>query len=502
MIEGRRKDLSALHVVRGSLVSLGGSIGARLLGFAAMAALARLLLPEDFGVFATAMIFIGLCRALMNRQFHLALVRLPEIERSHFDTAFTMSLIWGLLAGGTLFAGADLLAGVMNTPAVAPALRLMSLALMIEGFYSPAFVRYERNLDLRPEVVLEWTGKILQYAVSISLAVLWQSYWALVLGFLAFTVVRVILSHVFAPWPPRLDLTHARAFLSFGGWLSGTGLAGYAIGFTDVTLVAARLGTASVGFYNLAAEVVRMASDYLAMPLGRTVYPGLSAVIHDPVRLRQAFLDAVEVLLGLMLPIGVGLALVAPEAIPLLLGRQWTEAAPVVSVLAPAAAISTVSYAAQSIVMAEGRTRAMFVRNVVVAVVQLPLILLGIVWGGLVGAAAGRAMGMMLHGVLSLLIAAPMAGVPAGRLLLISWRSLAASAVMALAVIWLHGITSGWAGADELTGRFLLTALVAKVAFGATVYLSVHATLWFLAGRPRGLEQFLVTRLLPALRRT
>ncbi|MDK3074567.1 lipopolysaccharide biosynthesis protein [Sedimentitalea sp. JM2-8] len=495
MIETRRADLSAGHVVRGALVSLGGSLGSRLLGFLAIAILARLLLPHDFGIVATAMIFIGLCRTLMSRQFHLALIRLPEVDRSHYDTAFTLTLIWGLVTACGLFLGAGLLAQVMATPEIEPVLRVMALALLLEGLQSPVFARFERNIDMRPAVILDWTAKLAQYVVSIGLALLWHSYWALVLGFLAFTLAHITLSYVFAPYHPRLSFAHARAFLAFGGWLSGTGLAGYAINFSDVTLIAMRLGSASVGIYNLAAEMVRMASDYLAMPLSRAIYPGLSAVAHDRTRMRLAFLDAIEVSLGLMLPIGVGLGLAAPEVVRLVLGANWMGAVPVIQILAPAAGFACVSHAAQSIVMADGRTRAMFARNVTVAVIQLPLILAGIIWAGLPGAACGRAAGMLMQGMLSLVIAAPLAGVTSARLLLTPYRSIVACVLMACGVIWLDQVVLIPAAAPLLIG------LGAKIATGVVIYVLCHLGLWILSGRPRGFEHFLLARLMPALRR-
>lgn len=495
MIETRRTDLAARHVVRGALLSMGGSLGSRLLGFAALAILARILLPHDFGIVATAMIFIGLCRTLMNRQFHLALIRMPEVDLSHYDTAFTLTLIFGLATSVLLFLSAGFLASVMGAPEIAPVLRVMSLALLVEGVQSPVFARFERNIDMRPDVISDLVAKLAQYVVSIGLALLWQSYWALVIGFLAFTFTRVALSYVFARYRPRLSLTQTGAFLAFGGWLSGTGLAGYAISFTDVALIAARLGTASIGVYNIAAEMVRMVTDYLSMPLSRAIYPGLSAVSHDPARMQRAFLDAVEVMLGLMLPIGVGFCLAAPEMVRLALGENWGEAVLVIQILAPAAGFATVGFVAQSVVMAAGRTRAMFVRNVIVVAIQLPLILLGIAWAGLAGAACGRAAGMLMQGLVSLVIAAPVAGVTVLSLLHAPWRSIAASLLMA------GGL--GWLDQAVLIPVSLSPALSLgiKVATGVTLYSISHLFLWALVGRPRGFEHFMLSRLSPALRR-
>ena len=211
--------------------------------------------------------------------------------------------------------------------------------------------------------------------------------------------------------------------------------------------------------------------------------------------MRRAFLDAIEVSLGLMLPIGVGLGLAAPEVVRLALGGNWSAAVPVVQILAPAAGFATVGFAAQSVVMAAGRTRAMFARNVIVAAIQLPLILLGIAWAGLPGAACGRAAGMLMQGILALVIAAPVAGLAVSRLLRAPWRSIAASLLMAGGVTWLdQAVLIPSAMPPALS-------LGAKVATGAALYALSHLLLWGLAGRPRGFEHFLLSRLFPALRR-
>jgi PST family polysaccharide transporter len=211
--------------------------------------------------------------------------------------------------------------------------------------------------------------------------------------------------------------------------------------------------------------------------------------------MRRAFLDELEISLGLMLPISVGLALAAPEIVRLVLGPNWSAAIPVIQILAPAAGFACVSYAAQSIVMADGRTRAMFARNVIVAAIQLPLILLGIAWAGLPGAACGRAAGMLMQGILSLVIAAPIAGLAVSRLLRAPWRSIAASLLMAGGVIWLDQAV--------LIPSTMPPALSlgAKIATGVVIYVLCHLGLWILSGRPRGFEQFLLARLMPALRR-
>lgn len=486
----------AARVARGASLSVVGNLGIRILGMASIAVLGRLLTPEDFGLVAIAMIFVALTEALANRQFDLALIRLPEVTPRHFDTAFTFALLWGLIAGGAIFLAADPAAAFLGEPGLAPVLHWLSLAPVLDGLRNPRFVEFQRRLAFLPEIMLGFAGKAAQALVSILLAVAFANHWAMVAGYLAFGATRLAVSYAARPARPRLSLACWRDFLGFGGWLSGTGFLTFLLQRSDTAIVGSTLGTAAVGLYNLGSELALMATHYLALPVTRTIYPGLAAVAGDPVRFRRAVRNAQEALLGLMLPVGIGTALTAHEIVVALVGTKWLGAVPVLMTLAPALTASLVVLNIQSVLMIAGDTRSMFGRNLVVALVQIPLLALGLWLLGLPGALLARVAAIALQTALTLRIAARVTGEPVLAPLLAARRSLVAAAAMAAAILLLD---PGHPAPD--TTPAALAAAARKVATGALVYGAVHLLLWVLAGRPEGFETRLLGPLMRRLRR-
>jgi O-antigen/teichoic acid export membrane protein len=489
----------ARRIAAGASLFVLGNLGARLLGIVSLGVLGRLLTPDDFGIIAITMLVIGISDALMSRQFDLALIRTREIDRQHFDTAFTLSLSWGLLAGGAIFALSGWIALLLDTPALGSVLKWLAVAPVIEGLRNPRFVEFERGLAFLPDTLVNLGAKTLQIAVAIGLAALLRNYWAMVAGYLAFVITRLVLGYLLRPYRPGLSLRHFREFLSFGGWIGGTGLLGLLIQKSDVALIGATLGTAVVGIYNIGSELTLTATQYLAGPVARAVYPGLSAVAGDPARLRRGYYRAQEILMGILLPLGIGTALVAREAVLVLVGAKWEAAIPVLQILAPVSAVSLVVFNIQSLLMVDGSTRSMFGRNLAVAAFQIPAIALGLWSFGLAGAIVARALALLLHIGLSLKLAARLTGDPALATFLVVWRSIAAAAAMAAGVLLLAHFQ---AGADSL--RSLLANGAEKALLGMLLYPAAHLALWAASGRPEGFEtaatglaRRLLRRLLP-----
>ena len=473
------------NIAFGASISIAATIGTRLLGIITIGVLGRVLTPQDFGVIAIALIFVGLSEAIMSRQFDLACIRTTDIADSHYNTNFTLSCLWGLFAGGTLLVLADPIATLMGEPKVAPVLRLLALVPVLDGLRNPYFVGYERGLNFVPDIGTNFAAKAAQTIASIALALWWGNYWAMAWALVVFTGARAILTHALKPSRIRFELTHWKEFLIFGGWLSGTGIMRFIMARTDTAMISSKLGTATVGLYNLAFELTQLATTYLAMPLMRIIYPGLSSMSHDRQRLKAAYYKAQAILLGILLPIGFGIALIAREAIIIFVGTKWLDAVPVLHILMPASAVAVLVYNVQAVIMVDGNTRAMFLRNLTVAIVQIPAIWFGLIWYGFVGAVTARALALLLHTGLTLAIAARVTKDPWWLTLTTAWRSFGAVVFMSAAILGLSAILP-----LPQTMPDAITSLVFKVSCGMTVYVVSHVLLWLASGRPEGIETF------------
>jgi PST family polysaccharide transporter len=473
------------RVTRGAAALVGANLATRVLGALSVVAVARLLSPEDYGVLALAMVVVGLAEVLTNLQFANALVRLPTVEKADLDTAFAMTALRGLVGAAGVLLSADAAAALLGEPRVAEALTIMALAPLLDGLRNPRLALFARNVDFRPEIVVEIGGRVVAVAVTVALAVTIGDFRALAIGPVAGSAAAAALSHLAAPARLGWSLARWRPFLSFGGWLSAAGVVNFLNYRLDAAILGSALGAGAVGRYTMGEQMATIATHQLAYPLTRALYPGLAAVAADRARLRAAHRKAQTTILGLLMPVGVGSALSAVEIVRLLAGPQWSDAAPIVAVLAPVMAFGMIGSSAQAVSMAVGDTRAIFVVGVANLAVRLPLVLIGLWAGGLMGVVYAR-VGSGLFATLSMLA---LAGRQTGDSMLapltLTWRTMAACAVMAAAVASLGG------PADDGT-LAAAVSLGTKAATGAAVYVSAHLALWALCSRPDGFERFIL----------
>jgi O-antigen/teichoic acid export membrane protein len=496
-------DRLGSRVTAGAAVFVLGNVANRLIGVLSLAVLGRLLTPDDFGLVALALIVTGFIDAVVNDQFTTGLIRERTLEQGHFDTAFTLGTIWGLGAALVMLAFAGPLAALLDAPDLAAALRWLALVPLLNGLRNPRFALYMRNLDYWPNLVFALVPRLLSTAAAILFAVALGDYWALVISAIVLALASTVVTHGMRPGPLALRLPFWRDFLGFGGWLSAAGVMRFAARKSDAAIVGGLLDLRSVGYYNMGTELATTAVQQLSASIVKATFPGLAAVSADRARLWSGYLKVLETSVAVMAPIAVGIGLAAGEAVRIVVGPQWAEAAPVIALLGPATAIGVISTAAQTVVTVEGRTRGLFMRSLTVFAVQTPLIVLGILALGIMGAVYARVAGIVLSTAMTVAMVSRLTEGSLAETLRRPWRSVVAVVAMAAAVLALDaGVLIPTLGLPAAAGIGpALTALAAKAAVAATVYGAVHLGLWVAVGRPDGAERHVLDLAAAALRR-
>ncbi|MCZ7566047.1 MAG: oligosaccharide flippase family protein [Burkholderiales bacterium] len=290
------------------------------LGFLSTLILARLLLPEDFGLVAMAISISALLDVFADFSFDLALIRDQRATREHYDTAWTLELLILMLYGLCLLLIAFPAAWFFNEPRLVPLMAMLALVAVIGGFNNIGVVAFRKELDFRKEFLYLGGRKLAMFMTTIPLAFLLGNYWALMLGILAGVAVGVALSYLAHPYRPRFCLKHWRELFGFSRWVVVTNLADF-IPLHFATFVLGRIaGVANVGVYSVGAELARLPTTELVAPIDRAVYPGYAKLSHDKDALRRHYLAALGLIAALGLPAALGIAAVAPFAVPVLLG--------------------------------------------------------------------------------------------------------------------------------------------------------------------------------------
>ncbi len=450
-----------------------------LLGLASTMILARLLLPQDFGLVAIATTVAVLAASIGELSLSSALVQHADPQRHHFDSAWTLNIIRAAVLAAVLAAAAWPLAALYGDNRLVAILLVIAATTFLGGFGNPRLVVFTRDLVFWQEFAMGVSQKLLGFVVAMGVALVYKSYWALVAGGVAAQLLGVGLSYALLPYRPGLRLRGGRELFAFSLWLTLGRIVNTINWRSDQLLIGYFLGSNTLGHYSFGDNIAALPTREATAPVAQTLFPAFSRLAHDRARLRAAYVRGQTLMSALALPIGCGLALIAEPLIIVSVGEKWLPAVVVIQILASVFALQTLSSSLQSLAMALGETRSLFRRDFANLGIRLPLIIIGLVAGGLVGVLLARVVSGLAGMVINMALVRRLTGLSIGAQVAANGRSLAAVGIMvAVLAILQH---TGLGAADVPTLALLVGA-------GAASYAGALVLLWRLGGRPPGPE--------------
>jgi len=474
----------SLHgrVARGAAWILAANLSARLLGAVNTIVVARLLVPGDIGLVAVATIAMQLLQGLSDIGVSQTVVKFRDSGRDDLNTLFTLSVLRGLAVAAILAAAAPLMGAVYDDPRMAGVFLGVAAFPVITGLINPRFYELERELKFSREFMATVLNKLAGVAVSVSVAVAFRTYWAIILGLLAGGSVQLVLSYGMRPFAPRLSLKSFDKIFGFTSWLAGVSFVAALNNKLDVPILARMLGAGGAGAYFMGFQLCELAAGQLAAPLSRAIYPGLAMMQDDAERMRSGFLRGVEALGLVAMPAAFGLAFVAEDLISVLLGEKWRAAIPVIQILAPVIGLQSLFLASQGYAVARGLPRLVFFRELAFLLIRLPVFIWAVIAHGLLGAAFAAAGAGLLHVGLNLALYARVSGRAFWEPLWSARRTIAAAAAMAVYFLFARD------GVIAAAGPSAAVRLGLDVCIGAALYVVALSAIWRLEGRPSGVE--------------
>jgi len=473
------------RVIRGAAWIGSGRLGVRLIGVISTLILARLLTPEDFGLVAVAMAFVGMLSQMSAFGFNEALIRFQEPTTEDYATAWTLNAARGVAVSLLLLGLAGPIASFYGDERVAPVLAVVAVIPLVNGFENVRFIDFEKKMNFRPLSAVMVGVKLLSFITAVTIAIITRSYWALIAGTVMAACVRLIVTYWLVPYRPWLTLSSWRKLMDFSGWLVGANFLQAINLRADEAILQKIMAAHAVGVFYIAKDLVRTPMREVVAPVRRALFPGLSELSPDSAAFRRAYFATVSGLFMVVAPIGLGIAVVADEAVPLLLGEQWLDAIIPMQIFGAQMAIGVLGQAAISCAMASGNTRMWFDRNVILVPIRLGLFIPGAIYGGINGAVAALFVAGMISTYLNLAMANRVIGSSILDHLKPCWRTFVSGGVLVGAVALVD-----WSIADAERMRVAHAGLQlgTQVLVGAVVYPVCHVGLWWSAGRPAGPE--------------
>lgn len=466
----------------------------RLIGFLSTLILARLLVPEDFGLIAMASIVIGLAEVLFDVGVNVFLIQARNPERAHFDTAWTIKLMQGTTIFAVAATCSPLLAEYFNDPRVAPIVIWLSFGTLIAASENIGIVSFQRDMQFRLEFRYLFIKRLTGFAVTIFFAFLLKSYIALIIGTLVTRLVGVFLSYIMHPMRPRLSLEKHRELLAVSVWLMAKNIISYIDGNFHKFILGGRTDSATLGGYTVACELADLPGTEVLAPINRVLFPLLSRNRDNQSEQERIFSLTQGIHLLLIFPLSIGLFVLAHEIVLIVFGEKWAFIVDVLRIVAFFNIINALTSASNYLLLANGAFRVVMLLSTTQFVAFVLLLAIHPTTNTATDIAFIRLLSLIFGAIVGYWIfIRTVPTVSIFKLLKNMLRPMLGAAVMGWAVF---SMINGWGALEHLVLRFF-----AAVAYGAVIYTFVVMFIWQMQGRPDSAEQYIVEKFKIALGR-
>lgn len=364
----------------------------RLLGMAASWAItilvARVLLPDDYGLMAMAMVVIGLLDVINALGLDAAMIQKKDLGRRELEGCFWVSLLGSIASYAIVFLGAPLVALFFNDERVVPILRVVALTLVIAaiGFVSENMLM--KTMSFKKKALTEFVSTLVSAGSAYVLAIWGWGVWSLVISSVCRTASSTAVSFALYPWFPSggLGFGQLREMVTFGLNVVGARILWYCYYNADMAIVGRFLGEVALGYYNLAWSLATRPLHKLTSLGSQLSFPVFAFRQEDVATLQGYFLNATRYVCLVALPAMAGAIVVAPDFVDVVLTSKWSEITLPFQVLCAVAFLQSLGTVIPPLLNARGRAHENF-RYTSVCTVVMPISLLVGVRFGLTGVA-------------------------------------------------------------------------------------------------------------------
>ena len=445
--------------------------------------LAWYLAPADFGVVALGTTMLLIVSAVTELPLTQALIRHEAPRESHFSAAWTLNATRGLLLCLLFATCAYPASRLFDEPRLTGVMGALGFSMLLGGLTNPRLIMLQRKLIFWQEFVLSVSQKLTGFVAAVAIAMIYQSYWALVIGTLVTQATNVIISYLVLPFRPRITFQHIPEFFSFSAWLMAGQIVNTLNWRFDDLLVGKMLGGTALGYYSVGSNLAMTPTREATAPLVQTIYPGFSSIRDNPARLAAAYQRVQALVAAIALPAGIGVAVVADPLVRLALGAKWAPIIFIIQSLASVFALQTLGSLVQPLGMAKGETRLLFIRDTQMLCLRVPVMIAGLMLAGLQGVIIGRVFTGLFSAFVNMILVQRFIGVTVLKQLSVNMRALTSIAVMAA------GVSLASSHLPHTTDKIMLAQQLAiLVTLGAVLYCGSTLLLWILMRRPAGPE--------------
>jgi len=343
--------------------------------------LARVLNPEAFGVLVTATMVISFAEIFTDAGYQKYLVQHEfdnddELYKST-TVAFWSNFIMSLLLLSFIWIFSDQIAELVGNKGYGRVISVSSICIPLAAFSSIQMALYKRKFDFKTLFYVRLVGVTIPLVVTIPLAFLLRSYWALIMGMLALYLSNAVILTWKSEWKPKLWYSWKvfKGMFSFTFWSMIEAISIWLTSYIDIFLVGKLLNDYYLGIYRTSMSTVAQLISIITAATTPVLFSSLSRLQNDKEEFKRIFLKFQKLVGLLVIPLGVGIYIFRDLITEILLGPQWAEAAFFIGIWALTSSLTIVlAHYSSECYRALGRPKLSVIVQVLHIVVLLPVV--------------------------------------------------------------------------------------------------------------------------------
>jgi O-antigen/teichoic acid export membrane protein len=306
------------------------TFGTQCVSFVISIILARLLLPEEFGLIAMITVFMGIGNTLLNAGLGESLIRTKDPTEEDYSTVFFFNLIGSVIVYAIIYFSAPWIANFYKQPLLIDIVRWYSIVIVINAFSMIQVTRLTKQVDFKTQMKVSLPATILAGILGVFLASEGFGVWSLVYMAIFRSVLDMLFLFYNTKWLPSL-VFHVEKFkyhFSFGYKLTFSGLLDIVFNNAYHVIIGKYYQPAILGFYDRANKLKNLPVQTLTTVISRVTYPIFAEFKDDNIRLKNAYQKVIQMLVFIIAPLLLILSVLAEPLFSFLFTDKWLAAVP------------------------------------------------------------------------------------------------------------------------------------------------------------------------------
>lgn len=368
------------QAVKGIKWNIIGTIGSMLIQFVISIILARILLPEEFGIAGVAYVVVMLSRSFVDSGLYQALIQKKDATRDDFSVVFKFNLLLALLIFIIIQISSYKIGNYFNYSDLQPILNVLSFVILIESFSLIQRASLIKSIRFDKITKINIFSRILSGIVSIYMALNGFGVWSLVYKEIINSFVATLCYWIFNPvrinlYAPKKNIINLLGF-------------GLKVFFADqienwsnqlaTVLIGKKYTASDIGYYSKATELQSPILNIAIGSINSVMYPTFSKIQDNDVKLKEGYKWLLKLSAMIMFPLMFVGIVVSDEFIPILLGNNWRESIPYFKLLCISSMIYPFTLFNLNIIKVKGKANLYLNVNLITKGLILPAVIVGI----------------------------------------------------------------------------------------------------------------------------